>query len=385
VGFVGGAELSLLDLLTHLDRGRFSPEVVCLGEGEFVDRLAERGIPTRISALPRSVQRLSLRGLRSGAGRLVAATPAVLGEAIGLAAYLRKTGAGLVHTNGTKAHVIGGLAGRLARLPVVWHVRDFLGAGRLEGALFWLGSRIPARVVANSQAVARSWWGQGFSPTRVVAVHNGVDVTQYQGRDGTAFRAAMGIPCNAPLVGLIGMLTPWKGQMEFLEAASLVLPSAPETRFVIVGGEPYETDGHGGFSRSLERRVQELGLEGAVTLAGYRRDIPEVLAALDVVVHASTAPEPFGRVLIEAMAARRPLVATDGGAVREILGDGGGGLVVPPGAGVPMAEAILDLLRDPHRRALLAERGWVRVHECFTVQAHARRIEQVYADILRRP
>ncbi len=382
VGFVGGAEQSLLDLLSHLDRHRFDPDVVCLGKGELVDRLAALGVPTRVWPVGQAVARLSLRGKRSGIGRLLPAAPGVLGQVARLAAYLRKAGVRLVHTNGMKAHVIGGLAAQLARVPVVWHVRDFLGQGRLEDLLFWMGARVPARIITNSQAVARTWWERGVSPSRVVAVHNGVDVERYLGRDGGAFRGSLGIPAGVPLVGLIGMLAPWKGQMEFVEAARLVFRSAPQTRFVIVGEEPYLTDGHGGFAESLQRRVLELGLGHAVFLPGYRRDVPEVLAALDVVVHASTAPEPFGRVLIEAMAARRALVATDAGAVREIVGENEAALLVPPGAIAPLAEAILELVRDPRRRERLAEAGWARVRQRFTIQTHTRQIEQVYRELL---
>ena len=382
VGFVGGAELSLLDLLTHLDRDRFHPEVVCLGEGPLVDHLTALGVPSRVWPMGQAVARLSLRGKRSGLGRLLPAIPGALGQVARLAAYLRKAGVRLAHTNGMKAHVIGGLAARLARVPVVWHVRDFLGQGRLEDLVFWLGARVPVRIITNSQAVARTWWERGVSPSRVVAVHNGVDVERYEGRDGDAFRVSLGIPAGVPLVGLIGMLAPWKGQMEFVEAARLVFRSAPQTRFVIVGEEPYLTDGHGGFAESLQRRVMELGLGHAVFLPGYRRDVPEVLAALDVVVHASTAPEPFGRVLVEAMAARRPLIAADCGAVREVVGDGDAAVLVPPGAIASLAEAMLALLKDPERRAALAEAGWARVRQQFTLEAHVRQIEQVYEEIL---
>ena len=382
VGFVGGAELSLLDLLAHLDRDHFHPEVICLGAGPLVDRLKTLGVSPTVLPLPYTVERLSLRGDRSGLGRLLAALPGTVAQVGRLAAHLRKIGARLVHTNGIKAHVIGGIAGRLARIPVLWHVRDFLGAGRLEGLLFWMGTHIPARIVTNSEAVARPWRERGVPPERVVIVHNGVEVEKYQGRDGTAFRAALGISPGVPLVGLVGMLAPWKGQMQFLDAARLVLASAPETHFVIVGAEPYLTDGHGGFAQRLQARAQELGLEGAVHFAGYRPDIPEVLAALDIVVHASTAPEPFGRVLIEAMAARRPVVATDAGAVREILGDSGAGLLVPPGAVEALAAAMLEVLRDRNRREAMAEIGWQRVRQHFTVQEHARRIEHVYREVL---
>lgn len=382
VGFVGGAEQSLLDLLTHLDRNRFNPEVVCLGEGPLVDRLTALGVPSRVWPMGQAVARLSLRGKRSGLGRLLPAIPGALGQVARLASYLRKAGVRLVHTNGMKAHVIGGLAGRLAGVPVLWHVRDFLGEGRLEDLVFWLGARVPVRIITNSQAVARTWWERGASPSRVMAVHNGVDVERYRGRDGGAFRVSLGIPAGVPLVGLIGMLALWKGQTEFVEAARLVLRSAPQARFVIVGEEPYLTDGHGGFGESLQRRVQDLGLGHAMSLAGYHRDIPEVLAALDVVVHASTAPEPFGRVLIEAMAARRALVATDAGAVREIVGENEAALLVPAGAIGPLAEAILELVRDPRRRERLAEAGWIRVRQRFTIQEHVRQIEQVYRGLL---
>lgn len=383
VGFVGGAEVSLLELLRGIDRERFSREVVCLDPGPLVSRVQALGVPVRVIPMPRRIARLSLRGRRSGSREVLAAVPGSLTCALCIARHLVSARADLVHTNGTKAHLLGGVAARLAGVPVLWHARDFLGDSRIERLLCWAGTWLPRRIVANSGAVAASWTRRGCPPGRVMAIHNGVDPARFRPEDaGASFRQALRIPPGVPLVGMVGLLAPWKGQIEFLEAACLVAQRVPQARFVIVGDEVYQTNGHGNFAGAVRERARELGLGDRLALAGYQEDIPSVMAALDLVVHSSTAPEPFGRVLVEAMAAGRAVVATDAGAVREILGEGEGGILVPPGEVRPLADAIASLLADPSRRDRLARAGRSRVEQHFSLEAHVQRITQVYAEIL---
>jgi glycosyltransferase involved in cell wall biosynthesis len=383
VGFVGGAEVSLLELLRGIDRGRFAPTLFCLDHGPLVSRVQALGIPAQVIAMPRRIACLSLRGRRSAPWSVLAAGPGSLACVLRLARALRLARPDLVHTNGTKAHMLGGLAARLAGRPVIWHARDFLGEGSVERLLSWVGSWLPRRIVANSEAVAASWRRRGGPAGRVTAIHNGVDLAGFRPEEsGAAFRDLLGIPRDVPLVGMVGLLAPWKGQMEFLEAARLVAERVPRARFVIVGDEMYQTNGHGTFADAVRTRARSLGLADRLTFAGYHEDIPGVMAALDLVVHASTAPEPFGRVLVEAMAAGRAVVATDAGAAREVLGEEEAGILVPPGAVHPLADAIAGLLADPARRERLARAGRARVEQRFSLEAHVQRISTVYAEIL---
>jgi glycosyltransferase involved in cell wall biosynthesis len=184
------------------------------------------------------------------------------------------------------------------------------------------------------------------------------------------------------VVGLIAHLTPWKGHELFLDIARAVLNSLGEARFVVVGGSVYDTDGHAGYARTLARRAAALGLSDCVTFLGARHDIPEILAALDVLVHCPTAPEPLGRVLGEAMAVGRPVVAARCGGIPEIVDDGVTGFLVAPGDVRAFASAVIRLLADRALCDRLGEAGRGRVEEQFAVDAHVTAVLDTYRALL---
>jgi glycosyltransferase involved in cell wall biosynthesis len=182
-------------------------------------------------------------------------------------------------------------------------------------------------------------------------------------------------------VALIGVLAPWKGQDVFLRAIANLVEEFPFLQAEIVGDEIYATKGHAGIRRSLEKLSAELGLVDRVRFTGWVEKLWPVLSRTDVVVHASTEPEPFGRVLIEAMAAGKPVVATHAGGVPEIVESGSTGLLVPakdPGA---LARANGALLSDPDRRRRMGAAGRARVEKHFTIEQQIRSIESIYRRI----
>jgi glycosyltransferase involved in cell wall biosynthesis len=179
------------------------------------------------------------------------------------------------------------------------------------------------------------------------------------------------------LVGLVGRISPWKGQHVFIEAAGQVRKRFPNARFQIVGSAMFgETE----YERQVRDQVATLGLEECVEFTGFRSDVPELVAEFDVLVHASTTGEPFGQVIAEGMAAGKPVVATDGGAVPEIVQDGVTGLLVPMGQAAPMAEAILRLLENPEEARAMGAAGAQRIEEHFTMSHVVQKVEKIYDD-----
>jgi len=183
---------------------------------------------------------------------------------------------------------------------------------------------------------------------------------------------------DTPLVGMIAHLTPWKGHEDFLLIARAVSDAVPAARFVVVGGSIYETEGHTGYAESLRRRAADLGLAERVFFLGARDDVPKVLAALDVLVHCPTAPEPFGRALAEAMAAARPVVAANCGGIPEFVRDGEDGYLVAPRDIAGFAKAIVRLLSDRELRHRFGVAGRSRAAALFSPQAHAERVVAAY-------
>ena len=354
---IGGGQISLLALMRHLIAA--VPEYVCAAEGSMTNAVRQAGITVQVMEMP---------PLRP-ASALTAARMAWR-----LSRVAHQSGAELIHANGSRGMFYAGLAGLLARLPVLWHVRVDESDGWWDHVL----SRLATRIIAVSQVVCRRFHGLSHGE-KVHVVHNGVDLQAFVRGNGTALRRRLSLG-DRPLVGLVAQLVPCKRHADFIRAAALVTPAHQEARFLVIGADP---DSEGAYERQLHKLVVELRLEERVIFTGFVEDVPDVMAMLDLVVLTSD-KEAFGRVLIEAMAASRPVVATRVGGVPEIVVDGETGLLVPVGDVESIASAVASLLEAPARRRALGVAGRQRAMAHFSIEAHARKVETLYREILAR-
>lgn len=366
---MGGGEWSLLRLATMLDREVVEPVVVLGEDGPLAGRLRRAGIDVEICALAarfRERRKETLWG-----GRIAEPTGlAALGRAVhDLRQLFLRLGVEIVHTNSLKAHVAGGVAGRLAGARVLWHVRDHIAAPYLPGAAVravrLAASHVPHEIIAVSESVART---VGRENLRVV--HQGVPPPP----PGRPKRE------GPPRVGIVGRIAPWKGQDVFLAAAERLVAEFPEAEFVLAGAPLF---GEQEFEAELRRRAARPPLAGKAHFLGLCDDVWPVYRSLDVVVHASVLPEPYGNVIVEAMAAGTALVASAAGGALELVDDGRTGLLVAPGDDAALAEAVGALLRDPERRRLLAAAAGEEVAHRFSLERDARRVEQIYRELAR--
>ena len=174
---------------------------------------------------------------------------------------------------------------------------------------------------------------------------------------------------------MVGRISPWKGQDIFIRAAALVRQTRPDVRFEIVGSVLF---GEEAYESQIHQLVETLGLQDTVLFLGFRNDIPELIAAADILVHASTTPEPFGQVVVQAMAAGKPVVATRGGGVLETVVEHQTGLLVPMGDAPAMAAAILTILANPVQAAAMGRSGRRRFLEHFTIEQTVIAIQNLY-------
>jgi glycosyltransferase involved in cell wall biosynthesis len=283
----------------------------------------------------------------------------------------------LVHTNVRLGHDREGiLAAQLADIPCVCHVRDF-------EQLNWFDRKLADRVDAFiyiSEAVQRCHLEAGVPLTRGRILHNAVDTSAfYEAADVHSTRHGLGLSDDELAVGLVGRLERWKGHEVFLQAMAAVKETVPCAKGVIIGDPvPYDPL----YGDELSALRDKLGLADNVLLRGFQQDIRAVMSGLDVVVLASTSPEPFGRVLIEAMAAGKPVIATDAGATREIIEDGVHGLIVEPGEARGLAKAIVKLCTDRQWAVAMGRNGLERVRKRFSIQQHVAAIENLYCELL---
>ncbi|HEY6224636.1 MAG TPA: glycosyltransferase family 4 protein [Gemmatimonadales bacterium] len=380
---LGGAEQSLLLLLDALRRHSVDCIVATFGDGPFSAALLERHIPVTYVSVPDAVRATSRYSRPAGHFTTLGLAARSLPTVWELARIARAAKSDLIHTNGIKAHLLGGLAGRMLWKPVVWHVRDFPPEGMNGVGLRAAAKTLPRLVFTNSAAVAAAVRARAAPRAPVVTLYNAVDLERFNPRrSGSAVRAELQIESGAPLVGMVAHLTPWKGHADFLRIARAVSLQVPGVRFLVSGGPIYETEGHAGYEESLRSLAAELGIADRVTFLGSRTDIPEIMAALDVLVHCPTAPEPFGRAVAEAMGAGKPVIASKEGGVPELVEDGRTGVLIPSGDIAAFAAALRRLLDDQPLRRRMGSAGRLRAEAMFGVEAHAERVLRAYGEIV---
>jgi len=360
----GGMKNHLLALLERTNRDLFEPVVAC-PPGGMADEIRARGVP---------VVSIPLRGELSP--RMDLAAVALLTRT------LREGNFTIMHAHSSRAGLVGRLAACRAGTPLVlftahnsifyeqwpaWKKWLFAAAesmlGRCTDRIFTVSEALRKELLAREHLDAK----------RVVTVYNGIDVKRFQqGGDRLAVLRSLGMPPLGQVVGTIARLAPQKGVAYFIEAAAMLVKDY-QVNFVIIGDGPLR--------RRLEAEAAERGLGQRVFFAGERRDIPEILSALDLFVLPSVT-EGFPLTLLEAMAAGKPVVATTAGGIPEAVVDQRTGLLVPPRDAQALAWAIATLLVDRNQAARFGLAGRERVLERFTVEVMIRRIEEEYRSLL---
>lgn len=349
---VGGGQFSLLVLMRHLRR--FEAVCWCGFEGSMSAAVRAADTPLSILSMP------------ALSPRRVFAIGAALWH---LARAVRQQRIDLLHANGSRSMFYAGLVGFFTGVPVVWHVRIALTDGYWDRLLALWARRIIAISAAVRERFIQSAHG------KVQIIHNGVEVDSFANADASYWREQWG---EGPIVGMVAQLIPWKRQGDFIDAMAQVARKWPAVRFVLVGDEP---ESGGNYAEQLRARAAALGMADKLIFAGFCRDIAPVFAALDIAVLCSQ-DEPFGRVLIEAMAAGKPVVATRGGGVPEIVVEGETGFMVAVADVDALARAVEKLLADPPMARVMGRAGQERARAHFSVRAHVEKIESLYGEVL---
>src|SRR5216117_1223316 len=294
-----------------------------------------------------------------------------LGALWALRRLMRARAVSLVHTHSSTDSWLGALAAKSLGLPVV---RSRHVSIAIRSALVY---RLADRIVTSGETVRAIVVHAGVPGERVVAIPPGVVTARFHAAvSGTTVRDELRLDAGEPLVGLVANIRGSKGHNVFLEAARDVLRAAPRARFLIVGdGVGYD---------DVRRRVSDLGLARHVTMTGFRRDIPEVMAALDVLVLPSIRSEAASQVIPQALAVGTPVVATTVGGSPELVRDGETGRLVPPDDAHALARAVLEILRDPERARAMGRAGQAVVGAGLTLEASMARTTAVYRELLTR-
>lgn len=373
---VGGGEYSIYNLIRNLHRPLFSPIVLYAQKNVIITRLRDEGVP--VVSIP--LDKMITAVYRDDVGRDPASLIRyALGLSAGIAAVsgkIREMGIDLLHPHDNLSKLIGARAARRTKIPVVCHCRDLLKEGFVEKALLVFQLLCMDRVIAVSEGNRRLFSVLGRIPHKVRTIHNGLDLSAFDPAKPAAWsRSAMGIAESDFVVGIIGVFDRIKGHTHLFDALQMMAAGGRGAFRCLVVGDGRERD-------SIHRDVRDRGIADRVRFLGYRTDIADLLRLMDVVVLPSL-QESFPRVPLEAMAMGVPVVATTVGGIPESVSDGETGILVPPGNGAAIRDALVKLGDDPALRKTMGETGRRRVREQFSIEANIAKTEALYLEVLQ--
>ena len=367
---LGGAQQSTLEILSRLDRERFIPSLLS-SDGRLAQRA--RQIPGLSVTLWPSLRR-AIHPLADGwtAARLVS--------------FIRRGGYRIVHTHSSKAGILGRWAAHLAKTPVVVHTVHGWGfhafqrpwARRFYQSLERRASRITDGLIMVSERDRDTAVQLGIGqPGRHRLIRYGIVAERFtrNGTPQTVLRQALGLAPDRPVVGTVACLKPQKAPLDFVKACALIRRQIPAAQFLLIGD--------GALRPQVERMRRHLGLEGSLHLLGWRDDVPDLLASMDLFVLASRW-EGLPIACLEAMASGVPVVATAVGGTPELITHGDNGWLVPAAQPERLAQAVVQLLQDPRTRHRMAAAGRGSLDGRYTLTRMVGETEQLYEELLNR-
>jgi len=360
---LAGSERNLYEIVTRLNREYYRPIVVCLRGGRLVSVLRNRGI---------EVVDLKIRkiyGLQS------------IRKALMVYKMLKIEKVDILVTYHEGSDMLGCILGKLARVPVLISSRRDMGHGlkKRHTYIYRMINRMYDRILTVSDAVRDVVMQREHTPWhKMITVHNGVDIEKYAKQiDVNKTKASLGIESKRPVVGMLAVVRPIKGYEYFIEAASMVLKNYPEVYFIGVGWHD-----NGEYYKQLIEQIKRLGVEDSVKLIGGRTEAAEMLAVMDICVFSSK-NEGFSNAVVEAMAAGKPVIATNRGGTPEAVSHGKTGILVPTEDSKSLANAIVSLLKDKSKANEMGESGRQRARQLFSMSKMMREIEDLYERSLR--
>ncbi|MBS3955291.1 MAG: glycosyltransferase family 4 protein [Methylomicrobium sp.] len=388
----GGAIICLRHLVRNIDRSLFTPMVVTGRTGTQYQEIAKEALWKYITdrhidivGAHRAIDHLEwpdkIPGLRFVINQVLARTDDIanfLPFFIQLLWTAKIFKADLIHCNNEPlCNRAALLVGKILNIPTVCHVRGDQEGSRLMKWAF----NLPDRFISVSHWVSESMQNKLQIPAnKIDIIYDGIELDKLDlNAEGNDFRRIYNIGEKDFAVGLIGLLIPWKGQELFLDAANILKSKIPNLKMIIIGGTPddcYE------YEKMLKTRVKKEQLENIVIFTGHINNMPLAYNGIDIVVSASTSPEPLGTVVIESMAMARPLIGPKHGGAAEMMEHNKTGLLFVPKSPTSLAEQIYAFYIDSSLRSTISQNARSHALKTFAVDTHVRKVKEVYDGLL---
>ncbi|OGL38239.1 MAG: hypothetical protein A2042_06185 [Candidatus Schekmanbacteria bacterium GWA2_38_11] len=360
---LGGSIESLLGLLKGLDKERFNPVVLTSKKSEFTRELKKLNIDTEI--------------IKMGMWRKAKSFLRIPVSIFLIQKLIRKKRIDLVHSNTLWDNPYGVVPANLRKIPSVCHLRNTFTKDKVK-KYFLPRADI---IICVSDEIKRCIGRQ--EGERAITIYNGVDIKRFNDSvNGGGIRREFNIDEKDFLIGVVGRVDRTKGQKLLINSFASLAGKYENIKLIIVGESSMRERG---YYLGLRKYCNTLKLNKKAIFTGHRKDIPEITAALDLAVFSSlpSSNEGFGRSIIEAMAMKKPVIASDTGGVPEVVADGITGELFLSGDQQKLTEAIERLMLDEKRRFTMGEKGYMRVIENFTIEKNVREIEKIYLGLLK--
>lgn len=379
-GTVGGSYYSLLSLVQGLDKSKYEPHILFCQDNMLVSeyRKATPHVYINNFGPSHSIPLESAGDVLKWPYRVI---DKLLLKQFMLKRIIDEIKPDLVHLNngyGCMHEWI--LACSLSGIKVLAHDRGTEYPCNRQTKLF---ARLLDAIICVSDSFKDNVVQQGLKPKRLRRVYNGIRVDAFEnsGPSGSdSIKKELGIAEGQPVVGIVGNIQRWKGQLVVLQAIRELKKTDPDIKCLLIGKVAQRSED---YKEELDAYVRNEGLGDNIIFTGFRTDIPAILGALDIVIHASVEPEPFGRVILEGMAARKPVIATNFGGPTEIVLPYETGVLVTPNDPQNMADAVRYCLSDKDRARAMGERGRRRFVEMFSSEKMVEAVEKVYEEIFQ--
>lgn len=384
-GTIGGSYFSLYYLVSNLDRNIYTPHILFYTDNIFVKKYEKLGIKVTVYKQKPYLNLVKNFGKNLGAFKKIILFYQKLHNSfrfyivntIKYYLFLKKNDIKIVHLNNA---VLGNhawiMAAKLGGLKCIVHQRGILDC---VDKMMQILSKTVDIIICISKAVEESLPRLGLNPKRIKTVYNAIDFNTFiEKKLPEKLYSNYGLSPRDTVIGLIGNIKKWKGQEVLVDAIHILNTRNIKLKCLLIGGVPEETDT---YFKNLKFKVKELGLSDQIFFTGFVRNIQDFYKILKIVVHASIEPEPFGRVIIEAMAFKKPVIATKMGGPKEIIKNLENGVLIEPANPIALANAIEKVLTDDEFRKKISINGYNMVLKEFNIKNHVNIIQDIYRQI----
>jgi glycosyltransferase involved in cell wall biosynthesis len=370
-GTIGGSHYCLVYLVENLDRSAFTP---------LVTFYEEHALVPRFKAMSETLVLPQLDTVKTGFPPMRRAINLItwIRRVLSYVSFLKTRKIALVHQNNSiKRHHDWMMASLIAGVPYVVHERG------INNYYSWMDRQLSKRaalVIPMSRAIMDIMVDRGVPLANIRVLYDGLDPARVKpARTPETLRAEYGVRPDQTAIGIVGNVREWKGQETVVRALIEVLKAQPNTVCFFVGAA---SAGDAAYQDKLKKLIADAGIGDNVRFTGYQSDPASFVNMMSIVMHASIQPEPFGMVVLEAMAQRKPIIGSRAGGVVEMVIDGKTGYTFAPGDSAELAGRLIELLKDPAKAAAMGEAGYARLLESFTIREYMDGIHRVYRSIL---